>query len=152
MSQADKNESRSRALETKVDQFGMSDWWSDAVSVLERESKPSYRASSAITFYKRARTLSTGQKAAGSHKIELIEQGVIRIVFYPAAVELCEDEFEDLKGVVPFGVEPPPNAPVTETVSKQYFCRLDKSDWQKHRDEIATLVRKVNECWRNDAE
>lgn len=152
-SRAEKNETRSNAIETKVDEFGMRDWWSDAVSMLERESKPSYRANSAITFYKRRpRTLSTGQKAAGSHKIEIVKQGVIRIVFYPAAVELCEDEFEDLKGVIPFGVEPPPNAPVTENVSEQYFCRLDESGWQEHKDKIATLVREVDARWRKDTE
>ena len=128
-------------------------WWSDAVSILEREAKRSYRVNSAITFYKRrSRTLSTGQKAAGSHKIEIAEQGVVRIVFYPAAVELCKDEFERLRVVIPFDVERPPNAPFTEEVRDQYFCRLDKNGWQEHKDEIAALVRKLDELWRKDVE
>lgn len=149
ISRAEKNERRRSALETKVSEFGMRDWWSDVVSMLDRESTRSYRANSAITFYnRRSRTLSTGQKAKGTRKIEIAERGVIKIVFYPAAVELCEDEFEDLKGVIPFGVEAPPNAPDTKNVSEQYFCRLDKSGWQEHKDKIATLVREVDERWR----
>lgn len=148
VSRTEKDEIRRKDIEAKVDELGMRDWWSDAVSMLERESKPSYRANSAITFKRRSRTLSTGQKATGSHKIEIAEPGAIRIVFYPAAVELCQDEFEDLKEVIPFAVEPPPNAPVTENVSEQYFCRLDETAWQEHKDQIARLVRTVDERWR----
>ena len=149
VSRTEKDEIRRKDIEAKVDEFGMRDWWSDAVSMLERESKRSYRANLAITFYKRrSRTLSTGQKARGSHKIEIAGPGAIRIVFYPAAVELCEDEFEDLKEVIPFAVEPPPNAPITEKVSEQYFCRLDETGWQEHKDKIAALVREVDERWR----
>ena len=148
-SRTEKDDSRRKAIEAKVDEFGMRAWWSDAVSMLERESKRSYRANLAITFYKRrSRTLSTGQRAAGSHKIEIAEPGVIRIVFYPAAVELCEGEFADLKEVIPFGVEPPPNAPVTDSVSDQYYCRLDETGWQEHKDKIAALVRELDERWR----
>ena len=144
---------RRKALEAKVDKHGIRDWWSDAVSVLEHNSKPSYRDAPAISFYRpRKRRLSTGQTARGSHKIEIAEPGTIRIVFFPAAVELCLGKFDDLREVIPFDVEQPRNAPVTEKVSEQYFCRLDKSGWDEHKDKIATLLREVDERWRDDTE
>lgn len=153
LSRTEKNERRRKALETEVDKHGIRDWWSDAVSVLEHNSKPSYRDAPAISFYRsRKRRLSTGQTAHGSHKIEIAEPGTIRIVFFPAAVELCLKKFDDLREVIPFDVEQPRNAPVTGKVSEQYFCRLDKSGWDEHKVKIATLLREVDERWREDTE
>ena len=144
---------RRNAIDSKVDEYGMRDWWGDAVSILERNFRPSYRANLGITFYKqKARTLSTGVGARGSHKIEIAEPGVMRIVFLPAAVDLCMDEFEELKEVIPFGLEPPPNAPTTEQVAEQWFCRLEDGRWHEHKSSIETLVRLVDERWREAAE
>ena len=126
----------------------MRDWWLDAISVLEWNSNPCYRAKSGITFYKhRKRTLSTGVRAAGSHKIEIVEPGMARIIFLPAAVELCLDEFEGLRKEIPFDLESPGKAPETERVSKRWACRLDEGRWQAHRHHIVELVRLVDERW-----
>ena len=145
--------SRRDAIDVKIHEYGMRDWWLDAISVLEWNSKPRYRAKLGITFYKhRKRTLSTGARAAGSHKIEIVEPGVARAIFFPAAVDLCLDKFERLRQVIPFDLESPGNAPVTEQVSQQWCCRLDESRWQEHRDRIAELVRMVDERWRQVAE
>jgi hypothetical protein len=150
---AEKNAIRLDAIDRKVEEYGMRDWWPDAVAMLERNSKPSYRANLGITFYKRrARTLSTGFRAAGSHKIEIIEPGLARVIFFPAAVDLCLDEFEALKPVIPFDLEPLSNAPPTEQVPEQWFCRLDERGWRKHKDSIEELVRMVDERWREAAE
>ena len=143
---------RRNAIDNKVDEYGMRDWWEDAVAILEREFRPSYRANLGITFRHKARTLSTGVRAKGSHKIEIVERGVIRIVFLPAAVDLCMDEFEELKQVIPFDLEPPPNAPTTEQVAEQWFCRLDDGRWHEHKSSIERLVRLVDERWREAAE
>ena len=150
---AEKNAIRLGAIDRKVEEYGMRDWWPDAVAMLERNSKPSYRANLGITFYKRrARTLSTGFRAAGSHKIEIVEPGIARVIFFPAAVDLCLDEFEALRRIIPFDLEPLSNAPPTEQVPEQWFCRLDESGWREHRDRIAGLVRLVDERWREAAE
>ena len=128
---------RRDAIDSKVDEYGMRDWWRDAIAMLERNFQPAYRANLGITFYKhKARTLSTGVRAKGSHIVEIVDPGIIRIVFLPAAVDLCADKFEELKQVIPFDLEPPPNAPATEQVSEQWFCRLDESRWQEHRGNI----------------
>ena len=141
------------AIDVKTHEYGMRDWWLDAISVLEWNSIPRYRARLGITFKKHPmRTLSTGVQAVGSHKIEIVERGVARIIFFPAAVDLCVDEFERLREVIPFDLEAPRNAPVTEQVSQQWCCRLDESRWQEHRKCIAELVRMVDERWRQVAE
>ena len=150
---------RSDAIDAKIDEYGMRDWWLDAISVLEWNSKPIYRTKLGITFNKHPRrTLSTGARAAGSHKIEILEperereRGGARAIFFPAAVELCLNEFERLREVIPFDLEAPGNAPVTEQVSEQWCCRLDESRWQEHRERIAELVRMVDQRWRQVAE
>lgn len=144
---------RQNAIDTKVDEHGMRDWWREAVGILERDFRLAYRANFGITFYRqRARTLSTGVGAKGSHIIEIAEPGVIRIVFLPAAVDLCLDEFEELKPVIPFDLEPPPHAPTTERVAEQWFCRLDEGQWREHKGSIESLVRVVGEGWRRSAE
>ena len=141
--------------ESKVDEYEMRDWWPDAVNVLEYNSRLDYSTKFAITFRPRKpRTLSTGGQAAASHKIEIVEkeQGVIRIVFLPAAVDLCLEEFEKLKQAIPFHLEKNPHPPPTKRVSKQWFCRLDENGWREHKDSIAELVRLVDERWRKAAE
>ena len=139
---------RQNAIDAHVDENGMRDWWRDAVTTLGRDFRSAYRANLGITFYKqKARPLSTGVGARGSHKIEIAKPDAIRIVFLPAAVDLCVDEFEELKQVIPFDLEPPPNAPTTERVTEQWFCRLDDGRWREHKNSIKRLVRLVDERW-----
>ena len=144
---------RRNAIDGKVHEYQMRDWWLDAVAMLERNSRPSYRANSGITFHKhRKRALSTGVRASGSHKIEIVKPGVVRVIFLPAAVDLCLDEFEELKQIIPFDLKSPPNAPSTERVPEQWSCRLDEAEWRQHKDSITKLVRMVDERWREAAE
>ncbi len=149
----EKDKIRLEAINRKLDEYGMRDLWRDAVAALELNSRPSYKANLGITFYRRnARTLSRGERQAASHKIEIADPGEIRVIFFPAAVELCLDEFQELKDEIPFDCRPPINAWPTERVAEQWSCRLDEAGWRKHKDSIAGLVRLVDERWRKDAE
>ena len=148
-----KDEERRGNLNRQLDEYEMRDLWRDAVAALKLNSRPSYKANLGITFYRRyARALSTGERQAASHKIEIADPGEIRVIFFPAAVELCLDEFQELKDVIPFDCRPPINAWPTERVSEQWFCRLDENGWREHGDRIAELVRLVDERWREAAE
>ena len=150
---AEKQASYLDAIESKIDEYRMRNWWQDAVTILGHNSRLDYRADMGITFYRRSpRPLSTGIQAWGVYKIAIVEPGIILISFFPAAVELCIDEFEGLRQVIPFDLASPRNAPATERVSEQWGCRLDESGWQEHRDSIAGLVRLVDERWREAAE
>ena len=148
-----KQASRRDAIESKVEDFNMRSWWPDALAAIERNCQLSYRAKSGITLYKRrALELPTGTSAKASHKIEVVGRGVIRISFFPAAVDLCLNEFEELRSTIPFACESPGKAPPTERVEKLWSCRLDEAGWRKHKDSIARLVRLVDERWREAAE
>lgn len=143
---------RRDAIDSKIDECGMRDWWQDAVAMLQLNCRVAYRENLGITFYKhQRRALSTGVNARGSHKIELMDPGVVRIVFFPAAVDLCVDELEDLRQALPFDLEPPTNAPTTEQVPEQWYCRLDESQWREHQAKFERLVRIVDERWREAA-
>jgi len=152
-SQNTKREKRQENLNRKLDEYGMRDLWQDAIAIVRYNSNPSYRKNSGITFYNpKKRTLPTGVRTDGTHKIEIVGQGVIRIIFFPAAVDLCFDKFRELEEALSFERERPPNATTTDRVSEQWFCRLDESGWREHRESIAELVRTVDERWREAAE
>ncbi len=152
-SQNTKKKERQENLNRKLDEYGMRDLWQDAVAIVGYNANPSYRKNLGITFYNpKKRTLPTGVRTDGTHKIEIVGQGVIRIVFFPAAVDLCFDKFQELEETLSFESERPPNATTTERVSEQWFCRLDESGWREHKDRIAELVRLVDERWREAAE
>ena len=146
-------EERRKAIDLEVDKYKMKGLWEDAEAVLGSRTNRSYKKKLGIVFYhNKKRTLSTGSKTNASHKIEIVGQGVIRIIFFPSAVELCPNEFEKSKKEIPFEFEAPPNASQTESVVVQWFCRLDENGWRAHRDNIADLVRMVDEQWRKAVE
>ena len=146
-------ESRREDIESKVDEYGMRDWWQDAVDVLRLNSRDAYRAKMMITFDKyKKRTLSTGVLATASHTIKIVEPGVALLTFLPPAVDLCLGEFERLRQAIPFNLEPPGRWFTTEHVKELWSCRLDESQWREHRESIAELVGLVDERWREAAE
>ena len=150
---AEKNAMRLDAINRKIEEYGMRNWWPDAVAMLGHNSRYEYKANLGITFKPRKRrTLLTGVQAYASHKIEIVERGVVRVIFFPAAVDLCLDELEGLRGIISFEPEPVSNVPPTAQVPEQWFCRLDESGWREHRDSIAELVRLVDRRWREAAE
>ena len=71
----------------------------------------------------------------------------IRITFYPAAVHLCHERFEQLKNTLPFKLESPPNAPTTSLIGEQWYCVLNEDQWKNHKAVISELVRAVREEW-----
>ena len=63
-------------------------------------------------------------RVRGSHSVTIDEPGKIRITFYPAAVDLCHEEFEQLKDAIQFEAEKPPNAPKTRRAPNQCIAGL----------------------------
>ena len=56
-------------------------------------------------------------------------RAVPTFTFYPAAVDLCQERFEELKCAIPFKAEKPPNAPATRRAPNQWYCRVDEAAW-----------------------
>ncbi|MDE2980820.1 MAG: hypothetical protein OXU74_06460 [Gemmatimonadota bacterium] len=83
--------------------------------------------------------------SAGSHSVTIGEPGEIRITFYPAAVDLCREEFEQLKRAIPFEAEKPPNVPATRWATDQWYCR-----WEgEKRAALVVAAAVVTPSWRS---
>lgn len=132
--------------------LGISDLWEDAKSVLHTPAawwSPTTRLKG-LTFYMPAlvmEELESAREAHGSHSVRLDPSGKIRVTFFPAAVELCLDEFERQQQVMSFQTERPPNAPITERVQEQWFCLLDEEEWEEHKATLEKLADAVNDAW-----
>ena len=126
--------------------MGIYDLWQEAVKELsvarrQRETK------SGITFHMGGIRLDNLMHS-GSHSVVIEEKSSkIRITFYPASIHLCWNEFQIHKEQVPFQFEEPKNARPTERVSQQWYCVLNKEDWETHKEMLTSLARTVCNTW-----
>lgn len=131
----------------KSKEHGVEELWRDARASLDY-SVETYYTSSGITYQQRPITLPVNVRVRGSHSVTIDGPGTLRITFYPAAIDLCPDEFEKLKETIKFKSEKPPNAPWTQRAPKQWYCRLDENSWQSGKAHIIEFVRTVENTWR----
>ena len=131
---------------------GIGDLWHEAVSTL---SIPFYSTAtqSGITFWLPAITLPrrhSGETVSvrASHSVAVDRDEKIRVTFYPAAVGLCQQEFEDRKNAIGFHSEPPSHAPETAKSREQWYCQLNKNKWSEHRETLTALARDVHRAWQ----
>ena len=82
----------------------------------------------------------------GSHSLRLDPSGKLRIIFFPAAVDLCSEKFEQQQHI-PFKYEKPPNAPPTKKIADQWYCLLNSDEWNKHKPALTGLASDVYEAW-----
>ena len=71
------------------------------------------------------------------------------MTFYPRAVHFCLDKFENKRRqeTIPFDTEAPPAAWPTDQVSEQWYCLLDKSTWEQHKEALTALAQEVHDAW-----
>ena len=100
----------------------MAEIWQDAKTSLDF-SIGKYYTQSGTTFLQRMITLPDDVRVLGSHSVSIDGSGMIRITFYPAAVDLGRERLDELKNVIPFKVEKPPNAPATRRAPNQVGMR-----------------------------
>lgn len=138
-----------RALDLirKATEHGVAEIWKDARESLDYSVR-TYYTKSGITYLQRTTTLPDDARVRGSHSVTIDKPGKIRITFYPAAVDFCDKEFEQLKEAIPFVAEKPPNAPVTRRAPNQWYCRLDEQSWHTGRGRLIEFVRAVEDAWR----
>lgn len=134
-------------LDRKATDHGVANLWQEAKEELDHSVRRSY-TQSGITYVQRAIALSGGVKFAGSHSLTIDDGRKIRITFFPASVHLCRERFEQLKEVIQFESQTPPNAPLTPSVRNQWFCRLDKDSWHDSKSHLVDFVKDVKEAWR----
>ena len=63
-------------------------------------------SSECATYLQRTTTLPDDVRLRGSHSVTIDEPGKIRIRFYPAAVDLCHEECEQLNDAIPLEADP----------------------------------------------
>ena len=84
-----------------------------------------------------------------SHSVTIESRGKIRVTFYPGAVHVCLDKFQDKRRqeAIPFDTEAPPNAWATDQVPEQWYCLLDKSTWEQYQPALTALAQDVHDAW-----
>ena len=109
-------------LNRKAIEHGVAAIWQDARESLDYSVR-TYYTKAGITYLQRTTTLPDGVPVRGSHSVTIGEPGEIRITFYPAAVDLCHKEFEQLRDAIPFEAEKPPDDAGTRRVPNRWSCR-----------------------------
>lgn len=137
---------RRKKISKQAEDLDMAVFWDDAVKVLNvtPDCRPTQ---SGFTFRVHRFLLPDNVVARGTHSVVMQPERTIRITFYPAAVHLCHERFEQLKDTLTFKLESPPNAPTTSLIGEQWYCVLNEDQWKNHRAVIAELVRAVREEW-----
>ena len=99
--------------------------------------------------YLRPKLVLPGQATSfyNPHSVWATEPGKLRITFFPVSVHLCQEEFEAADYSIQFQKEPPPNAPPTDKVGRQWFCVLDEAGWKEHKDTLLGLASSVYNAW-----
>ena len=136
------------SLNRKASEFGVAEIWQDAKTSLDHGIRK-YYTQFGITFLQRTITLPDDVRVRGSHSVSIEESAKIRITFYPAAVDLGRKRLEELKKVIAFKQEKPPNAPATRRAPKQWYCRLDEDSWLEGKAHLVEFVRHVEDAWRD---
>ena len=138
---------RRRILAERARELDMDDLWQDAVKALSIASSGN-PTKSGITFYLPKITLPDNVNVSGSHSVVIDPSGAIRVTFYPGAIDVCWEKFHDQQTTIPFKFETPPNAPQTKRVREQWYCLLDKTTWEKHKEALTVLANDVYDAWR----
>ena len=147
-SRLSQRERRNRLVELAKSQ-DMLGVWEDATRRLNFGR--GYAGKSGITFYMPSITLQD-VAVRSSHSVVLgQEDRKIRITFFPGAVDVCWEIFQEQTTRIPFVCEDPPNAPKTQCVSNQWYCVLSEEEWDQHKDSLTELASKVDAAWRERA-
>ena len=138
---------RDADVNRKANEYGVAEVWQDARAALDYSVR-TYYTKSGITYLQPTITLPDDVRVRASHSVTIDEPGTVRVTLYPAAVDLCRDGFETLKGEIPFEAEKPPNVPTTRRAPNQWYCRLDAGSWQDCRARLTGFLRDVEDAWR----
>lgn len=137
---------RRRALAKRATELGIEDLWLDVIEALGGAFKGE-TTRSGIAFSLPTIMLPEHVNVRGSDSIRLLKARSVRLTFFPAAVHLCRERFEDTQGAIPFEKDNPPNAPPTADISQQWSLELDHEAWETHREDLTALARDVHAAW-----
>ena len=128
-------------------ELGIDGIWQDAIKALGVMYSDDARKWG-ITFHLPRITLPENVNVQCTHSIVIDSSGAMRVTFFPGAVDVCLERFQEKRETIPFEFERPPNAPTTKRISEQWYCRLDKTTWEKHKVALMALTNDVHDAWQ----
>lgn len=97
-----------------------------------------------ITYYLSRPTEEGGYSNSAFSSIEVDKnQNSVKVRFYPWAIDLTKDSFDQLNDrEMPFETRTPPNAQVTERVKHEILFPIRSlSEWEERKDKLAEVTR-----------
>ena len=80
------------------------------------------------------------------------QPGKVRIDFYPRAIQLCLERFNELVQQDPFEKRAPSWARTTEQVQWDIVLPLNSmEEWKAHEEKVTTVTRAVYTAWESDS-
>ena len=70
----------------------------------------------------------------------------LEVIFFPRAVELCLEDFQQLRREIPFHTWPANDPGKDDGVLEIKFVIKAMSDWEKHKDKLAAVTRSIYEA------
>ena len=91
---------------------------------------------------------SGGQRSTHTtaHSVRLDRDGV-RVVFFPIAVYLCREQFDEVSHLLGFTRRAPQNTRYAGDVKEEWICPLDAASWKEKRETLLGLVTAVRDAW-----
>ncbi len=75
------------------------------------------------------------------------ENGRVRVVFYPRAVQLCKGDFRQSIEEIPCTTWPPRREPLED--ADEIHFPLTADEWETHKVKLTELVQAVHAAWQN---
>lgn len=146
-----KGERWKKSLNDRIDEFGIHQLMS-LVRTTFRENWPQSReiiVTHGVNF--RLRDLvspeSTRHTRRAYARVDPLK-GRIRLVFYPRAIELCEDAFRQPIEEIPYETWPP-NQNALEDANTEIQFLLTSEEWEIHKKQLTTLVQTIYKAWQD---
>ncbi|MCY4436028.1 MAG: endonuclease NucS [Chloroflexi bacterium] len=159
-------EERMRLLESLATDMGVADLMAAARNMFSsswdkvtqgRYSSPPYPepTKTGITYYLSKPSESGTYSYPAFSSIQL-EKGkrAIKVRFYPRAIELCIEKFNQLDPEkIPFEKQPPRHAAPTDRVKEEILFPLHSlDDWEARKSKLSELTRATFEGWMDEEE
>ena len=146
-------EERHRAVNEFAENQGVSDIFHEAVERFQQQGRYTLHARTrryGYAFYTTRRSLELPKHKTRFQApllLTITDRGEMRVTFFPVSVHLCKAKFQEVGRSLTFEREPPPNAPPTNDVSEQWYCILDRAEWDKHKETLFDLAEAVSRAW-----
>ena len=150
-SREERRRRRRRAVDEFAENQGVKDIFDAAVKrFLELDSRyEPHTRKNGYTFYaKRSLRLPEHETRFNTPlSLRITRNGEMRVIFFPISIHLCEQKFREVAQSISFKREHPSNAPRTKDVSEQWYCVLERSGWNEHKERLFDLAKAVFTAW-----